>query len=225
MLARVTRTYGVLAAAGVLATAGLVGCQHLDVSHGRRFYELKQYDEADVRLSRIVAEDPTDWEAHYYLGLVRLEQNRPLDAELLLEQALRLRPDSPETAQILDALAEALFRQERTAALYAMLQEATQYYGTSHDYVRQAIYLGKSGDADGAVVAFRKAGQFAAPDDPSPYLAAADYYESIGNNPQAVIALRHALYIRPNDPAIGNRLRKHGVVPGPAAALAPQREE
>lgn len=215
---------GMVWAVILLPAITLTACQQLDVSHGRRYYELKQYDEADVRLSRIVENDPTDWEAHYYLGLVRLEQGRPIDAELLLERALRLRQDYPETSQILDALAEAIYQQNRINALYAMLQQATEQYGTSQDYLRQAIYLGKTGDADGAVVAFRKAAQFAAPDDARPYIAAADFYESIGNNPEAVINLRHALYIRKNDPFIGNRLRKHGIVPGPAAELPPVRE-
>jgi Flp pilus assembly protein TadD len=125
---------------------------------------------------------------------------------------------------ILDGLAEALLRQERTAELYAMLEEATKNYGASHDYIRQAVYIGRSGDADGAVVAFRKAAFFAPADDPTPFLAAADYYESIGDNPQAVTALRNALYVKKNDPAIGARLREHGVIPGPAAELQPIRE-
>jgi len=224
MMSARTGRWMVIAAASMLLGGALIGCGGLDRGHARHYYETKQYDEAETRFERLVARDLTDWESRYYLGMIRLHQNRPLDAEILLEQAHRLRHDHPETPMILDGLAEAMLRQDRTAALAAMLEEATRYHGTSKDFVRQAVYLGRSGDADGAAAAFRRAAAVADPGDPSPFLAAADYYESIGDDPRAVTALRNALYVRKNDPFIGARLRKHGVIPGPAAELEPVRE-
>lgn len=195
------------------------GCNNLVRGHGIRRYEIKQFDEADVRLSHMLTKNPTDWQALYYQGKVRLEQDRPLEAELMLEQALSIRHDYPETPQIIDALAEAMYRQGRTVTLYALLEDATINYGTSHDYIRQGNYTALSNDPDAAEVAFTKAAIFADPDDPKPYLAAADFYESINNIPKAKIALRRAYGLTPSDPVVINRLQQHGIVPGPTAIL------
>ena len=82
--------------AAVAAMVTLAGCnappKHLQRSHGIRYYETGQIDLADQRLSAIVEKDTTDWKAMYYLGLVRLEQDRALDAELILEHDIPYNP-------------------------------------------------------------------------------------------------------------------------------------
>lgn len=208
----------------------LVGCQgpskHLQRSHGIRYYETGLLSLAEARLAGVVEKDTTDWKAMYYLGLVRLKQNRPLDAELLLERAYRIRQDGVETPDILDALAEAMHKQHKNnAKLYAILDGATQRYGQVRDYVRQGKYFGLSGDADAAQLAFQKSYQLAEADDPTPYVAAADFYESIGDVPQAKTALRRAYWIQPGDPMVNERLRRHGEIPGPTAGVQPPRNQ
>ena len=118
---------------------------------------------------------PADAKANYGLGLAYLELNRPLDAQLAFEKALSVKHDDPElTDEILDGIAESLFRQERFEQLHAFLDETAGDYGESDDYLRQARYLVKMGDLDAAVVAFRKAAYFAPEGDAEPYLEMAD---------------------------------------------------
>lgn len=184
--------------------------------------EEKDITTAEKRLERAVRQDDTDWKSMWLLGVVRNEQNRPLDAQLLLERALTLRGKADETPDINDALAESLYLQNQPAALAAMLQKAVEDYGGMRDYLRQAKYLGKSGDADGARRGFQKAYKFADKKDPLPYLVAADYFDSVGDKAGAIEALRHVYYITPGNQKVCNRLRNYGIVPGPTIGLPPE---
>ncbi len=49
----------------------------------------------------------------------------------------------------------------------------------------RANYLGKSGDVDGAKLAYRKAVRLASPNDPEPFIEMADYLESVGDTQAA----------------------------------------
>lgn len=186
-------------------------------------YNGKELTIADEHFSQAVEQDPTDWKSLYYLGRVRLEQRRAYDAQLLLEKAMELRHHGPETADILDALAQALSDRGRLGQLHTFLASAVQDYGTSRDYTRQGRYLQKLGDVDGAKLAYRKAAYFAPNDDASPFIALADFYDSIGDTGNAVIALRHAYAVTPTDPELQDRLRRHGIVPGPTSGIAPEK--
>jgi len=177
---------------------------------------------AQQRLELAVEQDPGDWKAAMMLGQIRLTQDRALDAQLLLERAQALRPEHPETPEILDGVAESLYRQDRYESLHNFLATVASDRGTTLDYLRQARYLTLMQDRDGARVALKKAARFAAPDDATPYLAAADYYESIGDVPNAILALRRAHAIKPTSRRVSQRLRDHGIVPGPTAALPPE---
>lgn len=201
----------------------LVGCStRYTLDKGILHHDRGEFDEADRLLRHVVDEDPTSWQAMYYLGLIQLEQGDPRRASVLLDRALTLRRDAPETRQIIDALSEAIYQQNQPSNLNSLLRQATDYYGTSYDYVRQGKYLAKSGDSDGALVAFQKAERFADQDDALPHLAIADFYEQIGDVLSAIQALRRAYNILPNDPSLEDRLRKHGLVPGPSLKIASQ---
>lgn len=215
--------------AGAILLWGGTGCQPPNAllrREGMDALNLNDVPQADQRFSQAVRQDDTDWKSQYYLGLVRLRQHRPLDAQLALEKALTLRPeDKYATPEILDALAESIFQQNQPANLTAMLQKAADDYGTVPDYLRQAKYLGKSGDVDGAKLAFRKALKFAPKDDPQPYIAMADFFESVGDTQGAITALRKAFYIMPRSQRLGERFRRYGIVPGPTVALEPSQDE
>lgn len=177
---------------------------------------------AEGYLVRAVKQDDTDWKAMWLLGVIRNEQNRGLDAQMLLERSLTLRGHDAETPDINDALAESYYIQNQPASLSAMLQSAVEKYGGMRDYLRQAKYLGKVGDVDGARRGFQKAIKFAAKDDPMPYQVAADYYESAGDKAGAIEMLRHVYYISPGNGKVANRLRNYGIVPGPTVGLPPE---
>ena len=226
MLAKGRTGWTGLLTAGLLACVmGTAGCQSNPVLrlHGENAYNDGQYDLARQKFTKAVNQKSSDWKAHYYLGLIALKQGQPLEAQLSLEKALSVRDSHIITPDILDALAQSLLDQGKHENLAAMLQQATDRYGTTRDYLRQATFLGKSGDVDGAKIAFQKAIRFARHDDPSPFIKLADFYDSLGAGAEALMALRQAYYITPEDPVLADRIRQHGMVPGPTIAIEPQR--
>lgn len=186
-------------------------------------YHVEDMEGADERFSQAISQDPTDWKSLYYLGKIRLKQRRSLDAQLLLEKAFELRHHNSETPEILDAMAEALSRQGQAVALTELLDKAVQDYGTSRDYARKGKFLQQLGDVDGAKLAYRKAAFFAPVGDVGPFLALADFYESISDTANAVTSLRHAYAVTPGDPHLNDRLRRYGIVPGPTTGIAPEK--
>ncbi len=179
---------------------------------------------AEKYLVQAIKQDPTDWEAQYMLGGLVMEQGRLVEAEGHLERAWSLRDRHAETSDILDRLAEAIYRQDEQATLFSLLKRAAEEYKTTYDYVRQAWYLGKVGDVDNARLALRKAYEFAEVGDPLPHTAAADFYESMGDEDEAILSLRRALWVAPRDRKVAERLRGYGIVPGPTIALRPEIE-
>ena len=202
------------------------GCARFNTllrKQGIEAYQAEDLEVADEHFSQAIAQDPTDWKSLFYLGKIRLKQRRSLDAQLLLEKAFELRHHNSETPDILDAMAESLSRQGQAVPLTKLLERAVQDYGTSRDYARQGKYLQKLGDVDGAKLAYRKAAFFAPEGDVGPFLALADFYESISDTTNAVTALRHAYAVTPGDPRLNDRLRRYGIVPGPTTGIAPEK--
>jgi len=186
--------------------------------------KMGKVDKADQHLTRSEEMDPSHWQTQYWLGKVRLAQERWPDARRYLDQAYVLRNNHPETPDIIDGLAEATYQQQLDMQLRALLQRATQRYGTSYDFVRQGRYLVRIDDPDSAKIALRKAARFADEDDPTPYLAMAEMHERLGNRAAAIKALRQAHGIAPENQTIRERLRAYGIVPGPTVALPPDRD-
>ncbi len=176
---------------------------------------------ADVKLRRALVNQPGDYRANWYLAEVRMRQNQYLAAQQLLGHALKQHPDGPDTPKLLDLMAESLFKQNENALLTTFLADTARERRNVSDYIRQARYLSAIGDTDGVNLAFIKAAKFARVDDARPYLAAAEYYESVGDRERVITALRHAYYIRPDDKAVQDRLRRNGIVPGPTVGIAP----
>ncbi len=223
--------------AGLVAlTLGLTLCLPLFLAAGCQQSAINLREEGRLALNRgqaplalektqqAVDKDPSSVRSQYQLGLVFLELDRNLEAQYALEKAHALRPDDPHlTPKILDALAEALFRQDRMANLFEFLDKQVKTTGTTRDFLRQGDYLARSGDPDAARLAYRKAAYFADPKDPEPYLTIADFYASIGDQPNAVTALRYANYVDPGNLDAAERLRRFDIVPGPTIAEAPPK--
>lgn len=225
MTARLVRCFARRCAA-VLAVLLAIGCtmktpNSVIDERARIAIEAGKFEAAQFLLDRALWQDKTDAVAYYYLGRLRLEQNRPMDAQLAFEKAIAIEPYSPMNSQMLDGLAESLYRQNKTPQLASVLASATRDYGRASDFIRQGEYLGKAGDQDGAVLAFNKAAAVAAPDDAGPYLAMYRFYDSVGNGAKALEALKYAYYFRPGDPDLAAALRRYGVVPGPTVAVKP----
>lgn len=211
----------VLLISGSLAVSA--GCSGYHRQQGKLAYERGDTAAATAHMRRVIADHPGDWKANYYLGLIALEEDDASQARIYLEQAYAVRADGPpthpETPDIVDALAEAMHRQGSTVQLYGFCNEAARQYGTARDHLRTGKYLMLGGDHDSALQAFERARKIAAIDDPSPYIALADLYDTVGDSDRAIIALRRAYGIDPSAEGVADRLRGYGIVPGPTVAL------
>jgi len=205
----------------------LTGCQKTAANlreDGRLAMNRGQADAALHYTQRAVDIDPSSARSQYQLGLVHLELDQPLQAQYALEKAHALSPDNKSlTPQILDALAESLLRQDRLPNLLEFLDKQVKTYATTRDFLRQGEYLARSGDPDAARLAYRKAAYFAEPKDPEPYIAIADFYTAIGDQPNAVTALHYANYVDPGNLDVADRLRRFDIVPGPTISKAPPK--
>jgi len=205
----------------------LTGCQKTAANlreDGRLALNRGHTDTAlDLTLQAVEIDPGSPW-TQYQLGLVYLELDKPLEAQYALEKALALRPDDKAfTPKTLDALAESLYRQDRIPNLLEFLDKQVETYASTRDYLRQGEYLAKSGDPDAARLAYRKAAYFADVDDPEPYIAIADFYTSIGDQPNAVTSLHYANYVDPGNRDAAERLRRFDIVPGPTISKAPPK--
>lgn len=209
----------------IAAVSVMSGCGNSYLrQQGINALDVNDVPKAEKNFGKAVAQDDTDWKALYYLGVVRIKQNRPSEAQVLLERALTLRPARNETMDILDAMAEAVYMQNEPSVLTAVLQKACDDYGTARDYMRQGKYLGKIGDPDGAKLGFRKAIRRSDFKDPEAFLALADYLESVGDTEGTILNLRYAYYLLPEAGRIEERFRQYGLVPGPTLMLEPKPE-
>ncbi|MEM8781420.1 MAG: tetratricopeptide repeat protein [Planctomycetota bacterium] len=195
------------------------------VHRNRGYEQYRAGDYANAAESFRAAADrsSSDVASHYWWAVSLINLGQYADAQLPLEQAWAITDDDgPYTSRILDRLAEVYFQQGRSEELYTFLDEAIVRYGRqTRDYARKAFYLTKSGDLDGAKLAFIAAANFAEPGDAGPYVSLADFFESVGENPKARVALRYAYFIDPEFENLAGRLAGYGVVLGPAAGLQP----
>ena len=209
----------------LVLTSGLGGCSY-NAYHekqlGRAEMDQGAYAAARERFYEVTQQSRADWEGHYYLGLCDLELGEPVRAETALRQALAVMDSSDQwTPRILDAVAQSQYDQNEIDRLYAFLRAQIDYYGTWHDYARQARYLALVGDIDGAALAYRKAAYFSKNATEEIYIEIADFYESIGDQPHAVQSLKWAYWINPKHTQLPERFRKYGLVPGPTLREPP----
>lgn len=196
--------------------------------HRNRGYELYRagdYTAAADSFKKAADRNGADVASHYWWATSLLNLGRFDDAQLPLEQAWAISSEQSEyLPRILDRLGEVYYQQGRVEKLYSFLDEVTtRYHHQSRDYQRQAYYMVKTGDLDGAKTAFIKAANFAGPGDATPYVALADFYESVDQPANAKLVLRYAYAINPEAAEVAGRLRGYGVVLGPAAGLTPPR--
>ncbi len=188
-------------------------------------YRAGKYEAAAQQFQEAASRSASDVASHYWWGTSLMNLGRYDEAQLPLEQAWAITTEEGSyTARILDRLAEVYFQQQRHEKLHVFLKEVTaQYHQQSRDFLRHAYYQTKTGDLDGAKLSFIKAANFADTGDASPYVALADFYESVNQADAAKTVLRYAYWINPQTKNVAGRLRGYGVVLGPAAGLVPPR--
>lgn len=218
-----TATVAALALAGLTLT----GCTYQVKERQTGVTALEQGNTTRARLSleRALEMRPHDPKAALAMGKLELADNNPVAAERYLEQALVLAEEDGELRQeIMDAMAEALMRQDRAQDLITQLRAAAYDYGDAHDYLRLGRYLTRLGDPDGAQEAFRQARHRVKPGDPAAEIALARFYETFNNHPQALDAWRRAYTIDPTNTTVLRGLRRMGVVPGPTVTWGMERK-
>lgn len=229
-----------LGACGLLLLGGCKTQKPASVARVDAYLALREGDLATARdqFEYCIERDATDWKSHYYLGAVLLDQGVDTSgARRHLEVANTIRETRPRYAiaprmatvekvvpfpsrgDILDKLAEAMYRENNPEQLFTFLRDITDRYGDTEDYTRMAIYLHKSGDHDSALVTYQKAIKVADADDAGPHVALAEFYDSVGARREALIQLRIAYGINPADLEVADAIRAHGMVPGPTVIL------
>jgi tetratricopeptide (TPR) repeat protein len=207
---------------GLLILAFLFGCGQRPVeslrSRGDYLYERGDYAAAAAEYAQIAERYPGDWEAHYRLGLCRLELGELSEARRELEVALTSRPGQPD---VIDALAETMLLQGDEAELFELVKGRAESEQTVRAWLRLARYAAQLGDADSAQTAFETAIVLDDGRTVEPYLQAATFAEDLGDVDQALRRLRQAYGISSKDPRVNKRLRELGEVPGPTIALPP----
>ncbi len=208
---------------------------------GYQAYRRKNAAHAATYFLACIAKEPDDVKSHYYLGLVALDQykdaayaRRHFEQAYTLYQAKKfvspkrrladidLMSGSDEPAvpwpsihDVADGVAESIYRENDRKALLAFARQAIADRGEVDDYLRLGDYLHKLGDPDSAREAYAQAVSVADPKNPRPHVAFADFYEALGARDRALEHLIHAYGITPSDPKLKQRIRSHGVIPGP----------
>jgi len=205
--------------AAMLTVAGCGPSVYTLRQHGLRHYEADRYDQARRAFERVIEHEPSDPAANYHLGLLALRNDDASEARNHLEIAYTLyEPQAsppPHMPRLLDALAEAMYREGERRQVIAFTEQAIDRFGTLRDYLRKAEFLARLGDHDSALTAYRSAIEIAEPGDAAAHLALADFYESLGDRGRAINTLKRAYRVDPDNKRTADRLRAYGIVPGP----------
>ncbi len=183
-------------------------------------YQQQEYQQAAIEYAEIADRAPGDWQAQYRLGLCELELGNADRARTALEIA---HARQPANADVVDAMAEAMFRQRDEQALFDLLTDRAETERTVRAWLRLGRYSAELGDADTALTAFETAIELDAGRSVDPYVQTALFSQKIGDLDGALYRLRQAYRINPDDPLVDQRLRDLGEVPGPTLGLPPGR--
>jgi tetratricopeptide (TPR) repeat protein len=135
-------------------------------------YSRGQLQQAEADFRAIVTEDPADAEAHYYLGLSLLDQNRPGEAVDSFNQSLRLDPTVDEV-RAARATANIRLRNFDAAREDLDVLRRDPKWASLVDYLTgQLLYA--EGDLEGAAEAFARAKRAG-----SPEAVPAGFYEGL----------------------------------------------
>lgn len=204
-------------AAGLL----LAGCERsvlMAESDGAVALKAKDYAKARDDYAYAVDKNPGGLGARMGLGQALIGLDQPQAARTHLETAYTLAPNNDE---VVDALAESMLRSGEVDQMLRLLRLRAEEKGRPSDYIRLGKFANRAKDADTAKAALLSAAKIDKGANIEPQLALADFYESVGDKPQALRRLGMALFLKPRDAVIQQRIRALGGVPGPTAEVMP----
>lgn len=206
----------------ILAATLLHGCGSTSTEGLRSKADFRfkrgEYHQAVSDYSEIVDRYPGDWRVQQRLGECYLEIGDPNRAREALEVAHSHRPNN---TQIIDSLAEAMFRQGDETRLFAFLRERAESTQSPAAYLRLARFSIELNDPDSAKLAIDTAIVLDDARTVEPYLAAANLAQRVGDIDDAIFRLRQALGVDLKDKRVLQRLEELGEIPGPTLALPP----
>ncbi len=188
---------------------------------GERAMEEGRYNDAVVEFEEYVQRLPGDPIGRYNLGRAYLAANppRPVQARenLYLAHSQRLGDD-----EIFEALAQSLLANDQHEELFRLLRQRASDRQRVSDYLRLGRYAQELGDPDQARQAYLTAARIDGGRTAEVQLALANLYDSLGDRERALLRLRMAYYLAPDNPQIAARIREYGEIPGPSFALPPE---
>lgn len=181
-------------------------------------------DRGDYELSadeyrEVIDRRPNRWDVRRKLAQSLLDLDRPAEAREQLEVAYTIRPTNPE---VLDLLATAMLESGDVESMTRELRFAAEESGRAADWYRLGVFLSRAGDDDSAESALKTAARLDGGEDAVFQTALARFYESVGDDAQALERYRMALYLAPDDENIQNAVRAMGRIPGPTFGLVPK---
>ncbi|MBT8484255.1 MAG: tetratricopeptide repeat protein [Phycisphaerales bacterium] len=182
------------------------------MASGDRALSRGDYAGAVAEFEEVTNRYPGDWRAQYKLGLALIELGDYTPARRALEIAHTRRPQ--ENA-IVEALAEAMFRQGNHEQLYAFLQQRVDKTQSVDSCLRLARYCIAIDDPDSAQHAIDLAMEWDGGRTAEPFIVAAELAQHVGDEARAMQLLQSGYEVNPHDRRIGQRLRALGMVPGP----------
>lgn len=176
----------------------------------------ERYEDAESLYGELVAKFPQDWRAQYGFGASAMHTGNLSESRQALEIAHTLRPENRDIA--LD-LAEVMYLQDDRNGLFQFLRDRAEARSDSRDWLLLAEYSLMTEDPDSAQACVEKAMIIDDASSAQTWLEAATLSERMGDLDSAMIYLRTAYTIEPANTIVQERLRAHGLVPGPTLAM------
>ncbi|MDA0213877.1 MAG: tetratricopeptide repeat protein [Planctomycetota bacterium] len=205
----------------------LMGCQgprstEQSIDLGNHYLEFGEWQKAANEFKPVTINSPGLWQGEYGYGVAMSQLGDLVTARRCLETA---NDQSPGNMEIIQALAEVMYRQSDNGQLFQLLRGAGASLGRTEPYLILGLYAIKLKDNDSAILAFQSAIEVDSgavrPRTTEPYYQLAMLQLSLGNKAEATRRLRQAYGISPADPRVIQSLQSEGVAIDAASALPP----
>lgn len=170
-------------------------------NEGKDFLYYERYTSAENTFKKLLATNPSDEAAAYYLGQALIGQEKLKEAKDLYMQKMSANPNSP---LILAGVGHTEILEGKTADARQHFETAISLSKGKDVEVLNAVgfansnYESKKGDAAYAVDVLTRATQIKKFNDPSVLVNLGDAYRKMGNGGEAVTAYDKALALNPN---------------------------
>lgn len=186
---------------------------------GQTALEEQNYELAAAEYREAVSRRPSEWRARKGLAKALLGLNRPAAAREQAELVYSIRPTDQEAIEL---LATSMLRAGDAAGMESLLRGRANETGNPDDWMLLGNLLAELGDADAAEVALLTAATADRGQTITYQRALADFYLSVGDNAEALIRYRMALFLDASDEPTRSAIRSLGQIPGPTMALQPR---